>query len=161
MALRPPGDAVADLQSRASRWPSPPERWHVTLAFLGEVDDPARLTGPLAQVCAATPALRLQLAGSGTFGRSGPVWVGVEGDVEQLSALAGGVAAACRSAGVPVEHRPYRPHLTVGRRGSPDPRSLASYVGPTWVVDEAELVVSSLGRVVRHDVVARLPLHGR
>ena len=158
VAVRPPPEAVTHLQAELARWPSAPERWHVTLAFLGEVDAPRRLAAPLGAVCAATDPFRLRLAGSGTFGRGGPVWVGVDGDVDRLTALAQDVANACRRAGVDVERRAYRPHLTVGRRGHPDPRALASYIGPEWRVDEVELVVSHLGRVVRHEVVDRLPL---
>jgi 2'-5' RNA ligase len=158
VAVRPPPAALAHLQAQRARWPSAPERWHLTLAFLGEVAAPHRLTGPLGAVCAATSPFRLHLAGSGTFGRSGPVWVGVGGDVDELTDLAEAVADACRGAGVDVERRRYRPHLTVGRRASPDPRSLSSYSGPDWPVDEVELVVSHLGRTVRHEVVERLPL---
>ena len=158
VAVRPPASAVAHLEQELTGWPSAPERWHVTLAFLGAVDAPRALAAPLAEVCAAAPPFRLQLAGSGTFGRSGPVWVGVGGDVDALDGLAGAVARACRRAGVEVERRPYRPHLTVGRRGHPDLRALSSYVGPEWPVDEVELVVSHLGRTVRHEVVERLPL---
>ena len=158
LAVRPPADAVAHLQDALPDWPSAPERWHLTLAFLGDVEGPERLVGPLGAVCAGTPALSLRLAGSGEFGRGGPVWVGVEGDLRALTALAGELAGVCRRCGVPVERRPYRPHLTVGRRGRPDPRQLADYAGPTWTASEVEVVVSRLGRVVEHTVLARLPL---
>lgn len=158
VAVRPAGPAMAHLQAALPAWPSAPDRWHLTLAFLGEVAEPGRLTTALAAVCAATPPLRLHLAGSGCFGRGGPVWVGVAGDLPVLCELAGAVADACRAEGVEVERRSYRPHLTVGRRGRPDPRALASYAGPAWTVDEVELVVSHLGRSVRHEVVQRLPL---
>ena len=160
VAVRPPAAALAHLHEQRVRWPSDPARWHLTLAFLGEVDDPGRLVPPLAAVCSRTGALRLRLAGSGRFGRAGPVWVGVDGDVGALAALAGEGARACRGHGVEVERRPYRPHLTVGRGGVPDPRSLAAYAGPAWTASEVEVVVSSLGRTVRHEVVARLPLRG-
>ena len=158
VAVRPPAPAVAHLQSQLERWPSAPERWHVTLAFLGEVDEPRRLAAPLAAVCADAPPLQLSLTGSGTFGRGGPVWVGLDGDVAALTALAQEVGRACRRAGVAVDRRPYRPHLTVGRGRRPDPRVLASYAGPVWQADEVELVVSHLSRWVRHEVVERLPL---
>ena len=160
VAVRPPPAALAHLQAALPRWPSDPGRWHVTLAFLGEVDAPRRLAGPLAEVCAGTGPLTLRLAGSGAFGRTGPVWVGVAGDVEGLSALALGVAGASRRCGVDVERRAFRPHLTVGRRGHPDPRTLAAYAGPDWTVGEVELVASHLGRTVRHEVLERLPLGG-
>ena len=160
LAVRPPAAALAHLAARVAGPPTEVERWHVTLAFLGEVDDPPALSAPLARVCAPRPPLVLRLAGSGAFGRGGPVWVGVDGDVTGLTALAGALADACRAHGIDVERRPYRPHLTVGRRGRPDPRSLAGYTGPAWTARSVELVVSRLGRTVRHEVVQALPLSG-
>ena len=160
VAVRPTAAAVAHLRAVLPSWPSAPERWHVTLAFLGEVADPAALAPPLAEVCARSAPLSLRLAGSGTFGRSGPVWVGVDGDRTGLTDLAGDVAATCRDLGVDVERRPYRPHVTVGRRGRPSPARLAAYAGPSWTATEAELVGSLLGPVVEHRVLERLPLTG-
>ena len=157
VAVRPPVEAVEHLVAVLPRWPSAPERWHLTLAFLGEVDDPASLPEPLGAACTGGP-LELRLAGSGTFGRGGPVWVGVRGDVAALTALAGRVASAARRAGLDVERRPYRPHLTVGRRGHPDPRALAAYEGPSWRATEVELVRSHLGRTVEHVVLERFSL---
>jgi RNA 2',3'-cyclic 3'-phosphodiesterase len=160
VAVRPPAAAVEHLRAVLPSWPSAPERWHLTLAFLGEVPDPAALAPGLGAVCAGTAPLGLRLAGSGAFGRGGPVWVGVEGDRTALTALAGAVAQACRRAGVDVERRPYRPHLTVGRRGRPDPALLAAYAGPSWTATELELVASRLGPPVEHRVLERFPLLG-
>ena len=160
VAVRPPAAAVDDLRAALPSAPSAPERWHVTLAFLGEVADPAALLPALAAVCGRHRPLELRLAGSGDFGRGGPVWVGVEGDRTRLSSLAGDVAQACRDLGVDVERRPYRPHLTVGRRGRPDPARLAAYAGPSWTAAEVELVASRLGPPVEHRVLERLPLSG-
>jgi 2'-5' RNA ligase len=160
VAVRPPAAAVEHLRAVLPSWPSAPERWHLTLAFLGEVADPSVLLPGLADACARRPPLRLRLAGSGTFGRGGPVWVGVEGDRAALTAVAADVAQACRDAGVDVERRPYRPHLTVGRRGRPDPALLAAYAGPPWTAAEVELVASRLGPPVEHRVLERFPLAG-
>ncbi|MDP9466629.1 MAG: RNA 2',3'-cyclic phosphodiesterase [Actinomycetota bacterium] len=160
VAVRPPAVAVGHLRAVLPSWPSAPERWHLTLAFLGEVEDPSALVPGLAGVCARRAPLELRLAGSGAFGRGGPVWVGVEGDRAGLTALAGAVASACRDVGVDVERRPYRPHLTVGRRGRPDPARLAAYAGPVWTASEVELVASRLGPPVEHRVLERLPLTG-
>jgi RNA 2',3'-cyclic 3'-phosphodiesterase len=161
VAVRPPAAAVDDLRAVLPSGPSAPERWHITLAFLGEVADPAALVPALAAVCGRHRPLELRLAGSGAFGHGGPVWVGVEGDLAPLSSLANDVAQACRDLGVDVERRPYRPHLTVGRRGRPDPAELAAYAGPLWTATEVELVASRLGPPVEHRVLERLSLGGR
>lgn len=156
VALRPSPEAVADLRARRPRWPSAPERWHVTLAFLGEVGGPDEVHAQLGRVSA--PGFDLHLEGSGTFGRTGPVWVGVGGDIEALRGLQAEVVRAVRAAGVELERKAYRPHLTVGRRGHPDPAGLAAYRGPSWRASEVELVRSDLGRTVTHTVLERYPL---
>lgn len=158
VALRPPPDAVEHLQAQQPRWPSPPERWHVTLAFLGEVPNPQPVDATLRQRLAASPSFQLRLEGSGTFGRNGPVWTGVGGDIPALRALAAAVVDAALEGGVELERRPYRPHLTVGKRGHPDPAALTGYRGPTWRTREVELVRSDLGRTVVHTVLQRYPL---
>lgn len=158
VSVRPSAEAVADLQARRPRWPTPPDRWHVTLAFLGDAAEPEPVHAALAARLAWRSRFDLRLQGSGTFGRNGPVWVGVGGDLPALHELAGRVAGAARAAGVELERRDYRPHVTVGKRGHPDPASLVDYVGLTWQAHEVELVRSDLGRSVVHTVLQRYPL---
>jgi 2'-5' RNA ligase len=158
VALRPPPDAVEHLRALRPRWPSPPDRWHVTLAFLGDVGSPAAIDHQLRERVAGATGFGLRLEGSGTFGRNGPVWVGVGGDVDALRDLAGQVSGAAGAAGIALESRTFRPHLTVGKRGHPIPTSLTGYRGPAWRAAEVELVRSDLGRTVVHTVLERYPL---
>jgi 2'-5' RNA ligase len=160
VAVRPPADALQDLAAALPRRPAGADRWHVTLAFLGDVADPHPLLAPLRAAAAGCPPVELRLRGSGEFRRSRAVWVGLAGDVAALEALAAAVASACRSAGVRLEDRPYRPHLTIGRRSAADPGPLADYAGPPWRGREVELVRSHLGRPVRHEVLERFALLG-
>lgn len=156
VSLRPSAEAVAHLSaalagSRTSR----PDQWHVTLAFLGDVAAAEPLHDGLRAAAAGHAAFELQLQGSGSFGRS--TWVGVGGDVPLLRALQRDVSAACVTAGVQLEERPYRPHLTVGRV---PPSALRDYAGPPWVASEVELVHSVLGRSATHSVLERFALLG-
>lgn len=158
VAVRPPAEAVAHLVAALPRWPSQPERWHLTLAFLGEVADPAPVADRLRPAVAAAGSFPLALRSSGTFGRGAVVWVGLAGDVPALRSLAAAVTRACRAAGAGVDERPYHPHLTVGRKGHPDAVALASYDGPVWPVTEVALVRSDVGRTVHHTVLERFAL---
>lgn len=153
VSVRPSSEAVEDLLRRVR---GPAERWHVTLAFLGEQPAAAPYDDAVADAVRGRGPFRLRLAGGGSFGRA--TWAGVEGDVEALRALQADVTAACRAAGAELERRRYRPHLTVAR-GIP-PRVLDGYAGPEWVVQEVELVRSTLGAPVVHEVLSRHPLVG-
>jgi 2'-5' RNA ligase len=137
------------------RW-QPPERWHLTLAFLGDVR-PERTERRLGRLV-LPPAGPLQLAGAGTFG---PVlWIGVA-PAPWLGDLARDVRSALR-----VEDGPFRAHLTVARdRGRSAPAAarsavpaLAGYSGPTWTPEALTLVSSRTGPQPRYEVIASWPL---
>jgi len=175
-ALVPPASVLDDLaeavgRGRAGappsvRWSSR-ERWHLTLAFYGEVDaDRApELAGHLARAAEGVPAPVLSLAGAGRFGQQ-VLWAGVRGAPDALAALdrlAAAAVAAGRAVGAAVEDRPYRPHLTLARSRGPadlDPlvAALADWSGPPWTADALRLVASTPGARPAHDVLATVPL---
>ncbi|MFJ7956010.1 RNA 2',3'-cyclic phosphodiesterase [Streptomyces sp. NPDC096319] len=156
------------------RWTSRPG-WHLTLAFMGEVDEELlpELRTRLERAAHRTPAFSLRLHGGGHFGRQ-TLWAGVAGDLDTLRLLAERSDAAARRAGVAMdEHRRYQAHLTVGRaRGAGV--ALGSYVdelggfeGTRWPVTELALVRSNLpgggvpGAQPRYETVGAWPLEGR
>ncbi|MGY1800965.1 RNA 2',3'-cyclic phosphodiesterase [Blastococcus sp. SYSU D00868] len=179
VAVTPPGPALAHLGAAvgplretagAPAWTAV-ERWHLTLLFLGAV--PPDTVDPLAervgQAVAAGPPMTLRLAGGGRFGslrRPQVLWAGLAGDVAELGALATRLGRAARSLRLPVEDRPFRPHLTLGRwrPGRPADGALADrltgYEGPAWPVEEVALVRSTLGPRPRHDRLAGWPPGG-
>ena len=177
LAVDPPPAALADLDGAlaplrdapgAPRW-TPPDRWHVTLQFLGQV--PAEVAGRLPDVVApavaAAPPMSLRVSGAGTFGsrrRPAVCWAGLAGDVVPLTALAGRLGAAVAPLGIRVEDRPFRAHLTVGRwrPGSPADATLtdrlAGHRGPVWPVTEVVLWRSHLGPTPRYERLAAWPV---
>ena len=149
------GDDAPDV-----RWVDP-SRWHLSLAFLGEVPDDVLpdLQARLARAAGRARPFRLRFAGAGRFGDR-VLWAGVRGggarpirpdpDLRALHGLAGSVAAAARRAGVAVEERRYRPHLTLARapKGTdlgPWAAALSTHSGPAFRVTELRLVRSTLG----------------
>jgi len=178
VAVTPPLRAVDELRSATAalrstraelRWASP-DKWHLTLALLGEVGDPARadLSTRLGRTAARHPPMRLALHGAGRFGDR-VLWTRVGGDVAALRGLAASVRAAARRAGVEVEERPFRPHLTLARaRGGTDLRpvvdGLTGFTGRTWTATELHLVRSHLGAgpasTARHEPLLTWPLTG-
>ena len=163
--MTPPAEALAHAAGAVSRisptapdmrW-VPQERWHVTLAFLGEVnpDRIPHLSEALHDVSREhEPLAELRLEGSGTF--RGALWIGLAPTERHSPAdrLARAVQRAMRGAGVPVERRPWRAHLTVARWKPTRDRDLAArevaaqlaeYVGPELDVAEFHLVHSVTG----------------
>ena len=170
VGITPPAEALAHAAGAVDRIASttpdmrwvPRERWHVTLAFLGEVD-PDRITGLRARLddvaASHTPLRGLRLVGAGTF--RGVLWLGVQpaGRHSPADRLARAVQREVRAAGVPVERRPWRAHLTIARwRPSVDrddtahraAESLDDYAGPPFDVHEIRLVHSITGPTPSH-----------
>lgn len=178
VALVPPPDALDELADAVAalpdepglRW-TPPAQWHLTLAFLGEVDGPThdRLVERLARAARRHPPVELALAGAGRFGDR-VLWMRVDGDRAALRLLAGSVRAAARRVGLPVDDRPYRPHLTLARVRPPAPDlrpladALAGFAGRPWTATALHLVRSDLGAgpggTARHEVVGTWELAG-
>ncbi|MEX1019544.1 MAG: RNA 2',3'-cyclic phosphodiesterase [Litorilinea sp.] len=97
-----------------------PESTHLTLRFIG--DTPTDKIQPLAHALqsalATMPPLVLQLRGLGCFPnlrRPRVIWLGLNGQLEQLAALQSAVEDVVRAAGFAPETQPYQPHLTLAR----------------------------------------------
>lgn len=103
----------------AVRWVKK-ENLHVTLKFLGEVQDDEVQDVHRALREVSCPPLSLSVRGLGCFppkGRRRPrvVWAGLEGDVDSLAALARDIGQRVAPLGYPPEQRAFRAHLTIGR----------------------------------------------
>ena len=116
-----------------------------------------------------SPAFRLAIAGAGTFpDRGAPrvLWAGLTGDVTALTALAKKVRIGARRAGITLERKPFRPHLTLGRwrpGDAADPAvaaALGGYRGPDFDVTSFALIESHLGPDPRHETLHSWQLDG-
>jgi 2'-5' RNA ligase len=125
---------------------TPVERWHITLAFLGEVA-PERLPDVMDALSSVkSPGLiTLRISGGGSFGkgRSTALWAGIDGDLTALGDLQARVRSALAAGDLPHDGRPFTPHLTVAYANSAEVRgALADYAGPTWTAEGFALVYS-------------------
>jgi 2'-5' RNA ligase len=117
-AARNAGAAPAGL-----RWLEP-EGWHVTLQFLGAVEDDAveRLCRACADAVRQVTAFELELGTSGAFAspRSARVlWIGMAAGREQLGLLAERVMEATRPLGFAPKDRAFSAHVTIARARRP------------------------------------------
>lgn len=146
VAVRPP-DAVLDQLASLPRPPDGPARWttrdqwHVTLRFLGNVDDPAPVIDALHAVANLGPVDVSLGPRAGVLGHQ-VVYLPVAG----LDALASVVIDATRTFGEPAQTRRFKGHLTLARtKGGVVDRSSLD-LSATWTVDRVELIRSHLGR---------------
>lgn len=156
--------AIADVVPDATDAVRPTDMadWHVTIRFLGELDDDDEplVRARLSERLSVAPACTLRLGPYTAIGTSAKVlFVPVEG-AEPLADL---VDAALDGLVAPRE-QPFRGHVTIARsRGRARlPRSLAGCpVSERFVASEVALVASRLEpeRAVHH-VVDRFPLAG-
>jgi 2'-5' RNA ligase len=145
----------------------PPEKWHLTLRFLGDTEQGAfdRLGASLRASSLGAQA-DILFGGLGAFpraARASVLWVGVAEGGAALQAIAATVEAAVQRAGFPAETRPFAPHLTLSRLQPPrDVRPLVERV-PSFdvrmTVDTVVLMRSHLGRgPSRYEEVERYAL---
>lgn len=97
-----------------------PDDLHLTLAFLGEIDDAtlAAVVTLTQEAARETSPFTLNLGKLGIFGppyAPRVVWAGVGGDLRRLGALQQRLAESLETLGFPRESRPYAPHLTLAR----------------------------------------------
>jgi 2'-5' RNA ligase len=110
---------VAHSLAPLLRW-SPPAQMHLTLRFLGEIDEPQRvaLAAQLAHVAATSASFALTLAGLGSFpvwSKVAVLWAGVAAPPAMLMQMQERIEEAARAVGLVAEKKPWRPHLTLAR----------------------------------------------
>jgi RNA 2',3'-cyclic 3'-phosphodiesterase len=125
---------------------APPGNWHLTLRFLGSVDevtyerfisqlDPMGLGG----------TFRMALGPMGAFPnpkRATVLWLGVSQGVGELDRLASICEGAAQGAGLAAEERPFRPHLTLSRiRPQTDVGSLIESFGDAGIGWRCETMI--------------------
>lgn len=96
------------------------EKLHLTLQFLGWVDDSkvTAITEAVDRAARAGQPLTLHYEGGGAFGsKKSPrvLWVGVSGDLNPLRTVQRAVELELQPLGFEPEKREYSPHLTLAR----------------------------------------------
>ena len=121
--------AMSGLGVPGASW-VPPENYHVTLRFIGEV--PSHVARDIDDVLIGMKArgFSLTLAGMGTFSKGGissALWVGVERN-DRLEHLRNKIETAMQRIGLPPERRRFQPHVTLARLDNAVEPKVAAFV---------------------------------
>ena len=117
---------LSELEAQLKKNSPPMVRWvdpnniHITLKFLGEIPEESidELMLAMEEGAKGIKTFNLEVSGVGAFPnmeRAQVVWVGVRGDLAQISRLQKNIEANTEQLGYPRENRGFTPHLTVGR----------------------------------------------
>lgn len=135
---------LSGLPGRPPRGVRPvnPGQIHLTLHFLGNVEDERRaaLGDALGKVRPAK--FTIAIRGTGVFpptGRPTILWAGIA-DAAPLAALHEALANAIAACGLAVEQRPYVPHVTLARLTPAAPRDWTT----RFLHDTADLTIAAV-----------------
>lgn len=91
----------------------PAQNLHVTLAFIGEYDNPARVKAVMESV--PFQEFRMTLSEKGNFGNT--LWIGIKGN-QKLKIYTRELRAALMENGIPCDKEVFIPHITLIRKAS-------------------------------------------
>lgn len=106
------------------------EQMHLTLKFVGEVDETT--AGELQEELGKVdhPEFSMTIAGVGYFPEGKHpkvVWAGIKENAN-LRNLHQKVEDRCENMGIIPENRPFRPHITIGRTKNTSKRAVTSFI---------------------------------
>ena len=130
--------ATLDIPGRLA----PAENWHITVRFLGTLDEITydRFLGEMSQ--AELPqAFSIRLGSIGGFPstrKATVVWVGVDQGDQEMTSINEIAEAAAQTVGLEPEDRPFHPHLTLSRVRPPRSvtQLLEEDVDLRWIAEE-------------------------
>ena len=122
---------------------TPRENLHLTLAFIGEYNDPDHVLEIMNGI--SLDPLELRLEGMGCFGDLW--WVGLESSTG-LQGYVRHLRHALAESGIPFDRKRFSPHITVLRRASMEMSRLpeVSVKGVCMIADHASLMRSDRGK---------------
>lgn len=144
-------DALMDIQDTVRNHgirgsDTVPENMHLTLAFIGEYDDPDCVKSIVESI--EIRPFEIKLKGIGAF--RDLWWVGIENSAP-LQAVARRLRRALADADIPFDKKNFSPHITIirragGRLEDVPAEELESHFGASMTVDHISLMRSDRGK---------------
>ena len=107
------GESLAEL---AGGKPMPAEKIHMTLAFLGSLDEEQVGSAVAAAARVKGAPIAMSIDSVGSFRRARVGWAAPSAPVAELAALQAALAGQLRSRGFELEDRAFTPHATLVRK---------------------------------------------
>jgi 2'-5' RNA ligase len=126
---------------------------HLTLKFLGNIPSKrvTEITEAMGKAVQGISPFRLEISGLGAFPslkQARVLWVGIGGELGQLSTLQQNIDSVLAALGFAREERPFVPHLTLARvregASLPERRSFGELVGSTAFEDKYPIEVEAV-----------------
>jgi 2'-5' RNA ligase len=126
---------------------------HLTLKFLGNIPSKrvTEITEAMAKAVQGISPFRLEISGLGAFPslkQARVLWVGIGGELDQLSTLQQNIDSVLAALGFAREERPFVPHLTLARvregASLPERRSFGELVGSAAFEDKYPIEVEAV-----------------
>lgn len=123
-----------------------PDNMHLTLAFIGDYDDPEYVKSVIDSI--EIRPFDMTLSGIGAF--KDLWWVGIENSTP-LQAIARRLRRALAEADIPFDRKKFSPHITIIRRAKGSPADVPTgeidqYFGASMTVDHISLMRSDRGK---------------
>jgi len=126
---------------------------HLTLKFLGNIPSKrvTEITEAMGKAVQGISPFRLEISGLGAFPslkQARVLWVGIGGELDQLSTLQQNIDSVLAALGFAREERPFVPHLTLARvregASLPERRSFGELVGSAAFEDKYPIEVEAV-----------------
>jgi 2'-5' RNA ligase len=150
--------AAREAQAECGGRATAPEKIHLTLFFVGDVERGRVVSLQALAGSVRTNAFSLDFNAIGYWRHNRIVWGGTPRCPEALARLVANLQERLSAEGIECEERPYVPHVTLVRNAQRRPKR--TIIGPlAWHADDFVLVESVPARDgVRYDVIGRWPL---
>lgn len=134
---------------------------HLTLKFLGNIPSKrvTEITEAMGKAVQGISPFRLEISGLGAFPslkQARVLWVGIGGELDQLSTLQQNIDSVLAALGFAREERPFVPHLTLARvregASLPERRSFGELVGSAAFEDKYPIEVEAV-RLMRSQLM--------
>jgi len=157
-----------DIKGLNNVRPSPLSQMHITMRFIGDIDDgkTKKVVKAVTDAVDGIEPFTIRIGGAGCFPkpqRPSVLWIGAEPS-DILKKIADNIATNLKAVKISFDEKPFKSHITVGRCTGPmDPRPFIEKYSDSeiesFLCDEVLVMRSELSpQGAKHTILARVPI---